>query len=613
MSAPARAVGRLAALPAWTITAAFGLAYVLVAPPSADLSAAGYRSELFAHAGFTLWDNGWYGGHHLPAYSLLAPALGALLGVQLLAALAMTVATVLFTKLVDGAFAHRAARVASLWFAYGAAISLLANRVAFDLGLAIGIGALVAAQSATRSPAATSARRRRRALACALAVLCTLGSPIAGVFLALAAIAWALAAHFPSGSRAARLSRRMFPPRLSRRMSPAPLSSGFPTDRRSSESAGERSFALALAGASLVPIALLIMAFPEGGPQPFVGSAFYPTVAGMALIAALMPAEQRVLRIGAVLYIAALIAAFLIPSAVGGNADRLGALMAGPIAAACALAWRRPEQRLGAHAPAETASQASARTGGAARSWRVWALIAFAPLLIFWQSNAPVGNYTAAAADPAANASFYTPLLHELRTLGVGDSPRPARIEVVPTRDHAEARWVAPHVMLARGWERQLDGERNGLFYRSSPLREGEYEAWLSYTAVSYVALPNAPLDYSGQAEGSLVAGTPRYVREVWRSPGWRLFEVLKAVALSPPPSAVTQLNSDSFTLRAPRAGTYDVRVRFTSYWALAGGHGCVSRAPGGWTDVQTRAGASVHVVIDFSLARVFGQGPRCR
>ena len=53
---------------------------MIVAPLSADLAAAGYRSDLFARAGFTLWDNGWYGGHHLLAYSLLAPALGALLG-----------------------------------------------------------------------------------------------------------------------------------------------------------------------------------------------------------------------------------------------------------------------------------------------------------------------------------------------------------------------------------------------------------------------------------------------------------------------------------------------------------------------------------------------------
>jgi hypothetical protein len=556
-NALARSPGR--ALPAWALTAAFGLLYVLVAPPSADLAAAGYRSELLARAGFTVWDNGWYGGHHLPAYSLLAPALGALIGVQLLAALSMTLATALFTKLLDGAFTDRATRVASLWFAFGAAISLLANRVPFALGLAIGLGALVAARSFTRRRTASPGRRRWAALALLVAVLCTLASPIAGAFLALAAIAWALAATASGEGRA------------------------------------QRRFALALTAAALAPVAVLVVAFPEGGPQPFVASAFYPTLAGVLLIAALMPPEQRLMRTGTLLYALALVAAYLIPTAVGGNVDRLGALMAGPIAAACALSARSLQ----------------GRAGGAGR-WRVRALIAFAPLLVYWQCNAPIGNYASAESDPAVHASFYTPLLEELRLLGVGDSPRPARIEVVPTRDHAEARWMAPHVMLARGWERQLDVDRNGLFYRT-PLREDEYEDWLSYAAVAYVALPRAPLDYSGRAEGRLVRRVPPYLREVWRSRRWRLFEVAGATPLAAPPSAVTQLNTDSFTLRAPVAGTYDVRVRFTQFWALAGGHGCVRRAPGGWTYVQTRGGGSVRVVIDFSLARVFDHGPRCR
>ena len=555
------------AFPAWAITAAFGLLYVIVAPPSADLAAAGYRSELLKRAGFTLWDNGWYGGHHLPAYSLLAPALGALIGVQLLAALSMTLAAALFTRLLDGAFAARATRVASLWFAFGAAIGLLANRVPFDLGLAIGIGALVAARSSTHCSGTPCVRRR--GFAAVLAVVCTLASPIAGAFLALAAIAWALAGRSSTGPST------------------------------------ERSFALALAAAALVPIGLLVLAFPEGGPQPFAASAFYPTLAGMLLIVALMPGEQRLLRTGAVLYTAALIGAFLIPTAIGGNVDRLGALMAGPLAAACALAGR-------SRADSEQRTDADAGRRDAGARWRVRALIVFAPLLVYWQCNAPIDNYASAADDRAANASFYTPLLHELRSLGVGYGPRPARIEVVPTRDHAEARWVAPHVMIARGWERQLDVDRNGLFY-STPLREDEYEDWLSYTAVAYVALPDAPLDYSGSAEARLVGGAPSYLREVWRSRHWRLFEVLRATPLAPLPSAVTQLDSDSFTLRTPRAGTYDVRVRFTPYWALAGGHGCVRRAPGGWTDVQTRSGGDAQVVIDFSLSRVFDHGPRCR
>ncbi len=85
--------------------------------------------------------------------------------------------------------------------------------------------------------------------------------------------------------------------------------------------------------AALAPIALLTLAFPEGGAQPFVASAFYPALAGVLVVGALIPSEQRVLRIGAALYAVALTGAYVLPTAVGGNADRLGALMAGPVAA----------------------------------------------------------------------------------------------------------------------------------------------------------------------------------------------------------------------------------------------------------------------------------------
>src|SRR5271167_3302128 len=166
-------------IPAWVLTAVLGLAYVITAPPSTDLAAATYRSYLFSHAGFTIWDNGWYGGHHLPAYSILAPALGAWIGPQLLAALAMVAATALFALLIDGLFPARATRIAALWFAVGASVSLLANRVPFDLGLALGLGCLLAA------------RRQRCLTALLLAILTSLASPVAGAFLALALLAWA--------------------------------------------------------------------------------------------------------------------------------------------------------------------------------------------------------------------------------------------------------------------------------------------------------------------------------------------------------------------------------------------------------------------------------------
>ncbi|HUB35958.1 MAG TPA: hypothetical protein VL972_03980 [Solirubrobacteraceae bacterium] len=532
----------LGRVPAWAITACAGVAYVLAAPPSADLAAAAYRSDLFARAGFTIWDNGWYGGHHLPAYSLLAPALGAWLGPQVVAALSMTAAAALFAALIEGAFTARATRLAALWLAVGAAVSLLSNRVPFDLGLAIGLGALVAA------------RRGSRWGALALAVTCALASPVAGAFLALACVAWGLAYR--------------------------------------------RRWAFVVAICALAPIGALAYAFPEGGSQPFASSAFYPGLLGVAIIAAFTPSTPRAtlaLRIGAALYGLMLIGAYALPTAVGSNADRLGALFAGPVAA-CALLERPPR----------------------------WLFLALAPFLLYWQVNTPVSDLVTGITDPATSASYYAPLLGELRTLGVGyggPPTRPARIEAVPDTEHWEARWLAPHVALARGWERQLDQSRNNLFYDGRPLTAGRYRGWLSEQAISYVALPDGPLDYSASEEARLLLGgaragqaahPPSYLHEVWRSAHWRLFAVAGAQPLARAPATMTQLGPESFTVAAPRAGRYLTRVRFTPYWKVSGGSGCVAEAPGGWTYVTATRAERVAVRIGFSLERVFSRGARC-
>jgi len=522
--------------PAWTIAAALAVVYVILAPPSGDLAAAGYRSDLFARAGLTLWDNSWYGGHHLLAYSLLAPALGALIGQQLLAALSITLASALFAVLIEGRFPARATRIAAVWFAVGAAIDLLSNRIPFDLGLSIGLGALVLAQ------------RRRFVPSLALTVLTPVASPVDGAFLALAFLAWAITGP----------------------------------DRR-------RPALLTLA--ALAPVALLNLAFPEGGTQPFVASAFLPALGGVLTIGVLIPSEQRSLRAGALLYALALTGSYVLSTSVGGNADRLGVIMGAPVTALLLLS-------------------------GSTIGRRPRLLLAAAPLLLYWQANAPVSDLAAAQRDAqATRSSYYAPLLSELRSLGVGYSAHPARIEVVPLTDHWEARWVAPHIMIARGWERQLDTMRNAVFYdQSTPLTPARYGAWLSAQAISYVALPDAPLDYSATVEAGLLRSSqrPSYLREVWHSAHWRLFAVRGAQPLAQQPALLTQLGSDSFTLHAPRAGTFTVRVHFTAYWALASGRGCIQRAPGDWTAIRASAAGSYHVAIDFSLARMFESGPRC-
>jgi len=552
---------RAATLPAWLLTAALGLFYVLLAPASSDLAAAGYRSDLFSRVGFTLWDNGWFAGHHLLAYSLLAPPLGALLGPQMLGALSMTAATGLFTLLVRGRFTLRGERLASLWFAFGAGVELFTNRIPFELGLAVGIGALLAAQRSPRRD-----ERPRAAivlLALTLSALCPLASPVAGAFLALAALAWALGA------------RRRMP--------------------------------LALACAALLPIVLLAVAFPEGGSEPFVASAFYPTLAAVLLLGAALRRRERILRRGVWLYALALIACYVLPTPIGGNVDRLGALLAGPLLVGTLVVQ-----------PAGTYVERKHRSQGARswlpRGWRAPLLLALAPLLLYWQVKAPIADYASGSSDRATASSYYKPLLGELSRLGVEyGGGHPARVEVPPTRDHGEARWVADAAPLARGWERQLDVHDDGLFYgHGGPLTAARYRAWLSRSAVAYVALADAPLDYSARAEARLIESGVGYLHEVWSSRHWRLFAVLTPTPPAQPPSTLTSLGADSFVLHAPRAGTFDVRVRFTPYWSVRAGNGCVQRDRGGFTEVRARAAGTLRVGIDFSLARVFEHGVRC-
>jgi hypothetical protein len=523
----------LRSTPAWAITAAASLAYLIAAPPSPDLAAASYRSDLFSRVGFSLWDNSWYAGHHLPAYSLLAPALGAAIGPQLLTAISMTAATALFVGLIAGRFSERACRIAGAWFAVGASIGLLSSRVPFDLGLALGLAALVLAQ------------RRRWVLAFISTFLCAVASPVAAAFIALALAAWFLY----SGARV--------------------------------------RVALLLIAAA-VPVALLELAFPEGGSQPFVSSAFWPALAGVVAIGLTIPAEQRVLRLGTSFYGLALVLAYFTSTAVGGNVDRLGALIAGPVAA-CLLG------------------------SGIESRWRRWLLVVISPALLYWQANAPVADFTSAIEDPAVNSSYYRPLLSELQTLGVGYGARPARIEIVPTADHWEARWVAPHVPIARGWERQLDRYRNGLFYGpSSRPNTAEYLAWLHAQSVSLIALPDAPLDYSGKTEATVLTHSPG-ITEVWHSAHWRLYGVANPTPLAQAPARLSAISTDAFTLAVPRAGSYTVRVHFSPYWKLAGGQsGCVARGPGDWTEVHARQAGYIRIVIGFSLTRIFNRGPRC-
>ncbi|MDX6640762.1 MAG: hypothetical protein QOF12_1773 [Solirubrobacteraceae bacterium] len=500
-------------MPAVVVAALLAVLYLALDPPSADLAAHTYRVGLFDHAGWTVWDNGWYGGHHLPAYSVLFPPLGSLLGLRVVAALSLVGGTAAFAGVARRTLPRQTGP--SLWFAAALAASILSGRLPFALGVAVGAGALLAAT------------RGRWAAAGLLGAATTLCSPVAGLFLALVGTAWWLGAARPR-------------PRL----------------------------ALVLAGAAVAAGAVVVLAFPEGGSEPFVASAFWPALAAVAVGLALAPAGP--VRIGLALYALVLVAAFAIATPLGGNAARLGALAAGPLAAAL-LADRR----------------------------RVLALASLP--LAYWVLYPAVRDWSAAAGDPAQPAAYYAPLLAELRRVQAHRPP--ARLEIPFTKGHWESARVAPVIPLARGWERQLDRLRNGLFY-DGPLTASRYRRWLADNAIGWVALADAPLDPSARREAALVrAGLP-YLRPVWRSAHWRLFAVEHAT-----PLGASRLGADWFTTTGGL-----VRVHWTRYWALQDGHGCVRRAAGDWTLVTpATTGATVRVGIDVTPGRALSGSARCR
>src|SRR4249919_1123667 len=145
-------------------------AYVLLRPPSVDLAAQLFRTELFASHGFLAWNNYWYGG-----------------------------------LLVNRHYGS-GARLATLWFGAGTITMLLSGRLTFALGVAIGLAALVALD------------RERPLLAMPLAFATSCASPVGGALFLV----------------------------------------------------GDRRQGAALAACAAAPVAVMALAFPGAGTEPFV-------------------------------------------------------------------------------------------------------------------------------------------------------------------------------------------------------------------------------------------------------------------------------------------------------------------------------------------------------
>lgn len=190
-------------------------------------------------------------------------------------------------------------------------------------------------------------------------------------------------------------------------------------------------------------------------------------------------------------------------------------------------------------------------------------------------------------AQPAAdlaqgNAPPFAPqtvaLVRELGALRADT----ARVEAVPQYGHWECQELADAAPLARGWERQLDIERNPLFY-DGDLTPATYHGWLRYNAVRYVALSTATPDPAAAGEAALIRAAQQWLIPVWHDAFWQLYQVTGTRPLASPPAMVTGTTPAQITLRMTRAGTTVVRVHWSP---LLRADGAVVARDGPWTSL---------------------------
>lgn len=297
---------------------------------------------------------------------------------------------------------------------------------------------------------------------------------------------------------------------------------------------GRRRPGLALGVGAVVPLVVTGVVFGQGGDALV---RWHDVWTGSLLaLAVLVAARAPVVRVAAALQVLGLLAALVVLPSVGHNADRLVVLLAAPLVLALA-------------------------------PWRLVVVLPVAVALVLLRpplSPADLGR----AGDPALAASFSAPVAAELaRRAPTG------RVEAVPLVDHGEALHLSAVAPLARGWLRQLDTARAGLFYDGT-LSAATYRAWLDASAVEYVALADAPLDGAGVAEAALVRHGLPYLRPVWRGGAWTLYAVADPTPLVQGAQVVRSTPAE-LVLRVDAAGEVLLRLPPTR-WTTLSGPGCL-------------------------------------
>jgi hypothetical protein len=541
---PAPALAREGALPgvrglspALVTAAVLVGAWLLLAPRSPDLAAQTYRATLFERFGFTLWDNNWYAGHHLPGYSLVFGWVALIFGMRLVGALAVLASTLAFERIVLAVYGPPA-RWGAVCFAVAAAGDIWIGRLTFALGV-------------TLATLATLALLREKTLPAALlAAVCAATSPVAGLLLALA------------GATHVLVTRR--PP------------------------------ALALIAPVLLVVLPLEALFPEGGWEPFAASSIAATLAVTLAFLYALPREERLLRVGGWVYLGATLLS-IIPTPMGSNIDRYAALLAAPLLV-CALARarlagaQRPLTHTGERAPRPLAGTLLAVV--LILAWTVWGPVRETTEVIGDRSTSagyytPLARFLATHGGPLARVEV--PFTHSHweaallaprfplargweRQLDTKYDPLFFKGKLTTSRYHAwlaedAVRYVAlPDVRLDGSSDEEAALIRAGLPY----LREVFTSAhWRVFAVLHPTPLASPPATITSLGHDSLALRFAAPGRSLVRVRYTRYWTVLAGRA------CLARAPGDWTSVNAPSAGLVRLAARFSISRALGLAGGC--------------------------------------
>ena len=341
-----------------------------------------------------------------------------------------------------------------------------------------------------------------------------------------------------------------------------------PTRRRPAVFSAVSLLALSVATAIL---------FPGTGTMPFSPSHAIPPTA--CCLAVLVFSRVTVVRAVTATVLVVFLVCLLVPTPVGGNVTRLVWLAAVPALVATASAPR-------------------------------WLFPVVICAVSVWPCSDVVGQFLE-ATTPSAHDAYYRPLLSELSREQAGESPQSLgeRVELVDTANHWGAYYLDT-VPLARGWDRQADVGYDPIFYNEGLLTAASYRAWLDSLAVRWVAVPSAQLDYASAAEARLVGTGLDYLRLVWSSHDWKLYEVEAPVALVSG-AQVVGISGSGIAMQTSGTTTVTVRERWNPYVVITDpgsgrpARGCV-RDAGGWIEVVVPRAETFTVTSQFALTSRF-------